>query len=273
MPISICSLLLLGAMVAAPQGTGNASGKFTVDDKTTELRYVRAREGKAEFDSTKREIRVVLSDVPITDDDMDDDFSLGAGAREGKLHAVEVRLNPVGEPTDGSLYHEAFGSGHLSVSGMHHFEHTAWDDKTVAGKLYMEEPGEFMDKKYVYTATFSTELEHEPKPTAEGAAAAASGPGKAVLAYYNALRAHDLAAVKSLSTAERLKPLDTPDGMKMFDMAVEFVRSQKGFKVVRVYENGDHAKVEAEDKDPDGKSSGTTTFKTVRVNGEWKLTE
>ena len=70
-----------------------------------------------------------------------------------------------------------------------------------------------------------------------------------------------------------MKPLETPDGMKMFDMAVEFVRSQKNFKVVRVYEAGDKAKVEAEDKDPDGQSSGTTTFNLVRVKGEWKLTD
>jgi hypothetical protein len=47
MSISLCSLFLLGAMFLSPQTGGNASGTFTVDDKTTELRYARSRSESA----------------------------------------------------------------------------------------------------------------------------------------------------------------------------------------------------------------------------------
>ena len=168
MPIPVCGLFLFSAMVAPPQSSGNASGKFTVGDKSTELRYVRAREGKDPFDSTKQQIRVILSDAPISDNDMEDPFALSDGAQAGKLHAVEVVLSLDGEPTGGSLYHQAFGPGHVTVSGMHIFDRKTLDDKTLAGRLYMKEPSDFMDTTFVYDATFTTALEHEPKPAGRG---------------------------------------------------------------------------------------------------------
>jgi hypothetical protein len=271
MPISLCCLLILGATLLAPQNDGNASGTFTVGDKTTDLRYARARETKDLFDKTKRVIRVVLSDVPITDDAMDDPFALGAGARAGKLHAVEIFLSLDGEPDTGSLYHEAFGPGHTTFTGMHRFDRKTWDGKTVAGKLYMEKPDEFEGKTFIYSATFSTALEHEAKPTTEGAAAAASGPGKAMIEFVRAARARDLAAFKRVCTEERVKTLEAQMGSKFLDEVGKYFDAVTSFKILRVYENGDHAKVEAEEKGAEGGNTGS--YKLVRVNGEWKEEE
>jgi hypothetical protein len=271
MPISLCTLFILGAMFVAPQTTGNSTGSFTVGDKTTELRYARALETKDLFDKTKRVIRVVLSDAPITDDDMDDPFALGAGARAGKLHAVEIFLSLEGEPDTGSLYHEGFGPGHTTFSGMHRFERKTWDGKTVAGKLFMEKPDEFNDKSFIYTATFSAALEHEAKPTAEGAGAAASGPGKAMLEFVRAARARDVAAFKRVCTEDRVKKLEGQMGAQFLDEVGKYYDAVTTFKILRVYENGDHAKVEAEEKGAEGGNTGS--YKLVRENGEWKEAE
>jgi hypothetical protein len=263
-------------MFLSPQTGGNASGTFTVADKTTELRYARAREVKDEFHPTKRQIRVVLSDVPITDDYMDDPFALGDGGEAGKLHAVEIFLSLSGEPETGSLYHEAFGPGHTTLTGMHRFERKTWDGKTIAGKLYMEKPDDFKDQTFIYTATFSTALEHEAKPTAEGPAAAASGPGKAVLEFIRAARAHDMAALKRACTAEKAQFLEGKRGAQALDELAKYYRATSS-KILRVYESGDRAKVEVAEKGAikiAGQVAGSTaTYKTARVNGEWKISD
>ena len=273
MPISLCSLLILGATLMAPQTEGNASGTFTVGGKTTDLRYARAREVKDLFHPTQRQIRVVLSDVPITEDAMDDPFVLDDGGHAGKLHAVEVFFTLEGEPDRGSLYHEAFGPGHTSFSGMHRFERKTWDGKTIAGKLFMEKPDDFNDKPFIDSATFSTALDHDPKPTAEGPAAAASGPGQALLEFVRAGRARDLAALKRVCSEEKLKTFEAHMGAQFLDQMAKYYGAVTGFKILRVYENGDRAKVEAEEKEPGDEAPSAVTYKTMRVNGEWKVTD
>jgi len=241
----------------------NAQGKLTVNGKTTELRYAYARERQDLYDPKVREVRVVLSDAPIADADMEDDFAVHELGVQGKIHAVDVRFSLKGEPQGGSLHHDAAGPAAVTWTGEDHFASKEFSDKTVAGKLWVEKPIAVGGFTIDYTATFSAPVQHESKPTAEGAAAAASGPGKVLLAYMQAARAHDMPALKKFCTDASYQQLETVPADQFKPMAAEMMPPDT--QVVRVFESGDHARVETH------ASNGAAKWKLVRINNEWKV--
>jgi hypothetical protein len=152
------------AIVSAAVLEGSATGKLTVAGKETPLRYAYARAEKGFFDPTKEDIRVILSDVPLTDQALDDDFTRNRMAQDGKLHSVEVVIDSEKRPISGVLRHPAFvrTQGFVSVSGMHRFEPKKFDGRFVEGKLATDRPGEFMNISFEYAATFQAAIWRTP---------------------------------------------------------------------------------------------------------------
>jgi hypothetical protein len=68
-------------------------------------------------------------------------------------------------------------------------------------------------------------------------------------------------------------PFNGPDSTIMLDSLGEYLKGIGSFTILRVYENGDHAKVEAQEKDRDGNPQGVDTINTVRVEGDWKVAD
>lgn len=93
-------------------------------------------------------------------------------------------------------------------------------------------------------------------------------PWKAYLAYYKALDAGDLAALKKLIIAENVKDMDKPEFKEFFPMMKSM--HAKEIKFVGGNSDGKTATIQATGKDPSGKASkGTITM--VLENKEWKL--
>jgi hypothetical protein len=270
--LAIAVLLRASTAVAAEQKSGTADGTLTVAGKTTPLEYAYARAGKGFFDKTKEDVLVILSDVPIPDAALDDEFARHKMAADGKLHAVEVTLNSEKEPISGGLLHEAFAStqGYVSVAGMHRFEPTAFDGKIVAGKLWMEQPNEFMDKKFQYAATFRAEVWRKPPPTFSGAAAAQSAPGKATIAFLEAAHAGNVAKLKKIVSGEIAQGLAGPQSKDLLEMLKTMTPDPIRGKIESIDVHGDQAEAVVVEESKDG--SVTSTIRLTREDGAWKVT-
>ncbi len=278
-----------GKPEAAAQATEPAPapvGSVTVDGKSVTLRYVYAIRGPAFMNAKKEEIRIILSDVPATADELISDSGIMQRGRAGKVSGVVVRLDMEAKADTGELYHSALGNLHVALHGEHEFKPTAFDDQRVAGTLFMPEPRESWGYAYQYTATFDVPIQRQadlkaqveaaaaeeaakrvPPTAEEAAAAAASGPGQVVSAYLKALLAQDIPAMKKLAANPQMfADLEGPMGkMAMGMLSALFL----GMQVTRVNPSGDTAIVEVEGPN----LRMPAKIPTVLVKGEWKLAD
>ena len=287
-----------GNNLVTPQASGNATGTLTInpnatfdsgDDKaeSVKLGYVRVQKRidpmdeatrKLPFTKKKREIRIVLSDQPIRDEAMEDAYGVTMLVQTGKLHAIDLSLREDGKPSGGTMLYKML-SLNLNEESFQ-FERKTFDGKTVAGKISMDvrkeaAGGQFDAQnrwveargkpKYSLTATFSAPLLPESKPTAQGAAAADSAPGKVVAEYMRAMHAHDLAALKRICQDSEMQKIEGPEGKAYMQSINDWLKS--GLQIVRVYEHPTWAKVDIEL--PNG--SYTTSTRAMRINGSWKI--
>jgi hypothetical protein len=282
---------------ATSQAAGTTTGTLTINPKATfdsgddkaesiKLSYVRIQKRidpmdeatrKIPFAKKKREIRIVLSDQPIPDEAMEDAYGVTMLVQTGKLHAIDLSLSEDGKPSGGTMLYKMLSAGLNEES--YKFERKTLDSKTVAGKISMDvrkeaAGGQFDAQnrwveargtpKYSLTATFSAPLQPESKPTAQGAAAADSAPGKLVAEYMRAMHAHDLAALKLICPDSVMQKIEGPTGKAYMQSINDWLKP--GLQIVRVYEHPTWAKVDMEL--PNG--SYTTSTRAIRINGSWK---
>jgi hypothetical protein len=269
--LAIAALLCASTAVAAEQKSGTADGTLTVAGKTTPLTYAYARAGQGFFDKTKEDILVILSDVPLAQAALEDEFARHQMAADGKLHAVEVTLNSEKEPISGGLLHEAFGKtqGYVSVVGMHKFEASVFDGKTVAGKLWMAKPEDFMNTQYQYAATFRAEVWRKPPPTFSGPAAAQSAPGITALAFLKAAHSSDMAELKKVTGGEIAQGLDSVKSKDLLDALKTMTPDPVRGKIESVDIHGDSAEVVVVEESKDG--SVTSTIRLSLEANVWKV--
>jgi hypothetical protein len=282
----------------AAQASGTTTGTLTINPKATfdsgddkaesiKLGYVRIQKRidpmdeatrKIPFTKKKREIRIVLSDQPIPDEAMEDAYGVAVLVQTGKLHAIDLSLSLDGKPAGGTVLYKMLSLG-LSEDS-YQFERKTFDSKTVAGKISMdvrkEAAGGQFDAnnrwveargapKYSLTAAFSAPLLPESKPTAQGAAAADSAPGKVVAEYMRAMHARDPAALKRICQDGEMQKIEGPEGKAYMQSISDWLKP--GLQIVRVYEHPGWAKVDLEL--PNG--SYTTSTRALRINGSWKI--
>ncbi|MBI3006242.1 MAG: nuclear transport factor 2 family protein, partial [Ignavibacteriales bacterium] len=142
-----------------------------------------------------------------------------------------------------------------------HFERKVFNDKVISGKIGPGEPDDFASVKYDFTATFNAPVDHEPKPSIEGAGAAETAPAKAVQEFLQAEMANDVPKLKKLLRKEFVEMLENPEGKDavMGMLAQSYpVDEVKQLKIVRVFDFGDRAWVEGVTKRPSkGKKAPT----------------
>jgi hypothetical protein len=226
---------------------------------------------KGFFDEKKEDILVILSDVPLSPQALADPFERMHMAQDGKLHALELTVNSEKQVTSGTLLHQAFAAfqGSVSATGMHRFDATTLDAKTIAGKLSTSRPSDFEKISFEYSATFEAPIYRKPPPSMAGAAAKDSPQAKAVLAFYKAARSGDAAAVKKTITPESAKNLEGPQAKD----AMEFLKATSpdpaAAEIESVDVKGDRAEVVVVVRSKDGKE--TSKMAVERVAGQWRV--
>jgi hypothetical protein len=258
--------ILFAAVAVADEGV--ATGKLTLGGKTAALTHAYAVAQPDTFDKTKENVLILLSDVAVPNDSLWDDFPGLKLAGAGQLHAILVVLNADRSVKSASILHNAFPDTD-SFYGLPQpkVELKTFDGKHVAGTLSSGKGVQLEKKNFDFSATFSAPILHRPAPTATGAAAAQTAPGKVVLAFLKALSAGDKARMRKLMTAEYGKPLDGPQGQNI-------VNSWKANRNVPITEisaveiHGQTASVVMVDK---ANPENPPKFTLALEGGEWKI--
>ena len=177
-----CLLLVLTGAVASAQDQGAAKGTLTVNRQATELRYVYAR--RVQNQGEKR-IRLVISDAPVSDDDLKHPSTLADKAQDGMLQYLEVLVDLDGEMDQVSLHGEPFGNATFATSN-YQFKATRLDAKMIAGKAWTVQPyhSSLSNADWEYNVTFSAQIDAPagkafPRPGAGTAPSSALQPGTA----------------------------------------------------------------------------------------------
>lgn len=253
-------MVVMASAIASAQTSGTATGTLTVNGKPTKLGHAHVQRTVDPFG--KQVIRIVLSDVPVSDEAMEDDTGISDLVTASKLIAIEFVLAPDGTPAGGSLQHQ--GQSVAFTGGSFRFEKTTSDGKTVAGKLSTQPSLASGEVKINCSATFSAPIQAEARPSAEGAAAAASGPGKTTIEFMRAARAKDAAALKKVAGPAMLPQLSGAGAAQYVQSLADWLKP--GLEVKRVYEWTNFARVEIANRD----GSGAQPFTLVKISGEWK---
>ena len=269
------AILSRPTMVAAQaSGTDSTvSGTFTVNGKTVELKYVYALIKPDMFHKEEDGLYVVLSDVPVNDAALRDDFGLIDLARADKLHAIEVKFDDQARPTDGELYNGNFkDAANVSVSGMHEFVPRRFEPgKLIAGKLYVEPQSSFGDEdKWVYSATFSAPIIPKPKAAPEKLAALDSPPALAVQAFLRAIATQNKEAIKKTIMPDMAGQLDGPQGEQMLKVLPMMFDAK--LKITKVVMQGDD-KAQVILRSNEKGASSTVTITTAKLNSEWRVSK
>ena len=146
---------------AAASVDGKAGGTLTVNGVTTKVAYAYAREVPGFFDKTKKDVELILSDVPLDAKALADEFVRSGMAKSGKLHAFEIVIDASGAPISTTWRHDGFkGPTPSGLSSADVFTKKTFDGKVVEGGYKSAAPGDFFDNTYSFDVTFRAPIAH-----------------------------------------------------------------------------------------------------------------
>jgi hypothetical protein len=125
--------MALGSTAMADDG--KADGKLIVDGKPVKLAYAYASAQPGFFDKKTEDIRVLLTDVPLTGKALNDDFERINLAKQGKVHCVEVTIDAKKQPISVTIRHPSFKVPLSGGSTEDEFVAKVFDGKVVDGRV------------------------------------------------------------------------------------------------------------------------------------------
>lgn len=155
--MKICVIVMLALGLSLPAFSeaelGKVTGHMMINGKTIKLTHVYASARPGSRDKKQVEIRVILSDVAISAEDLANAGNREKLATAGKLHAIELILgaDPMGHPgkypLSNDIYDAAFNGAQqpMRLQGLDEFETKTDDGKTIAGRHFMSSPHKFSD--------------------------------------------------------------------------------------------------------------------------------
>ncbi len=272
------------ARAAAP---ASVKGSMTVNGTTVQLHHVVALAEEDPFHSEKKDLVIVLSDVPVSTSDIVKKNITGIWMT-GKLNAIRVEVQPWSKQAiGGNLWAAVLAKKGTQItgSGMGDFTATKLTADHVTGHLSTKDYG-MSDVKLSYDATFDAPIEEgridlkapapekqknsdkttktQPVKMVGGKPLPAGGgdPGAAYIAYTKAIQAGVSATIlKSLPKADR-DSLAGADPKEAFSILKDF--TPKDAKVTGGTSNGTNAELAVTS------SLGKGTVTMVREADGWK---
>lgn len=155
---------LLPLLAGADEGT--VKGHMIVNGKTIELTHAYAFARPDSFDKDKEQVRVILSDAPITDEELRNDRNtLDKRAADGSFHAISIAIGDDmfghGKRAESNdIYTAEINNGWINTSGLDKFEMTSMDANAVAGRAHMEGAHDFENPRvtFDYDVTFKAPI-------------------------------------------------------------------------------------------------------------------
>ena len=157
----LISMFLLTKNGRADSAAGKASGTLTVNGKTTNVTHAYARSAPGFADPNIPDIQVILSDVPLDDKALSDDFARIDMAKAGKLHAFEITIDASGAPVSTAWRHDGFnGPMPSGLSSDDVFTKKTLDANLIEGSYKSGPNDEFFGNTYGFDVTFSAPIAH-----------------------------------------------------------------------------------------------------------------
>jgi hypothetical protein len=214
------ALALIPADAAGADDESSVSGALIGNGETIELPYVYIYEKQEGFyDESDPAWELVFAAEPIEERDLDDFFhefpyvklsitltnEFGDGDEPTyEVYAQNIRLSPEGTNLSGGTYPE--------------IEWESTGPEVFAGRAYIPEMQEFFDDTYQYDFTFSATLSDPDRPIGEALPADGGEPGRAYLAWVEAIQALDVERLKSMVPPEMAEMLDAEDAMENLEL-------------------------------------------------------
>src|SRR5581483_181019 len=123
----VVSLLVPAILLAREPGT--AKGTITFNGKAKTLSYAYAWKQPSNFDKSRMDTVVLLSDTKLDEATLADHFAMVDLARKGKFTGVQLYITPSENVETGTFY-TAAEDGYFDASGIH-----KWTKKTLSPAL------------------------------------------------------------------------------------------------------------------------------------------
>ncbi len=155
---------LLPLLAGADEGT--VKGHMIVNGKTVELTHAYAFARPDSFDKEKEVVRVILSDAPITDEELRHDRdTLDKRAADGSFHAIAIVVGDDmfghGKSAQGNdIYTSEINGGWINTSGLDKLEMSSMDTKSIAGRAHTDGSHDFENPHvaFDYDVTFKAPI-------------------------------------------------------------------------------------------------------------------
>jgi len=244
-----------------------AEGKLLVNNQETHFQYAYAIAQQAFFNNSKEDILVILTDIPLSEEVIENSIERKRMMQEGKLHSVEVVIDENQNPISVTVLHSAFKAP-PSGRGYEVLEIKTFDKKLVEGKLYTSKPNEFFNTTYEFNAKFSATIRRKVLPTEEDKKLAAVSQHAAIYRKYRrTILNSDFDGLTKLVSSEILNEMSADEADEMFEFLQMTMPSKVEFLRLKV--DDDKATLEMEGE-IDGKTiSGNVEF--LRENQQWKV--
>jgi hypothetical protein len=248
---------------------GRATGTLTVNNEITQFSFAYAVSLPGFFDRSKEDILVILTDVPLPEKAIEDNFERSRMMHDGNLHGIELIIDANRNPISVTILHNAFNAP-PSGRGYEVFEAKTIDTKIIEGKIYTSKENEFFNTTYEYSATFNAAIRREVLPTeAEKEAASKSQQASAYLEYEKAIKASDFDGLKKLVTPEISKEMSMDEASEMFEFMQ--MTMPQNVEFIRVKVDGQKATLEMSAEEDGQKITGKVYL--LLDGKQWKVGE
>jgi len=128
---------------------GEAMGTFSIDGKSVALHHAYAMTQPGDFDETKTDTAILLTEEPLSPDSLAKLKDLESAA-QGKGNSLLLKLDESGSAIREVVHHSALGEASLQMSGMTHSGvHVASRSREeISGSLATTEEETFLEHRY-----------------------------------------------------------------------------------------------------------------------------
>lgn len=199
----LCLAFWLPGLPLSAAGDATVSGQLVANGETIALPHVYVwAEDEGFYDPSDPTWTVLFLESPVDERELDGFFFDSAWVRLGITETTEFGDEPELQVFSQSLKLSADSGGNISGGDDPELEIESTGPDRFAGRVHLPAPQDFFDDTFQYDLTFSAPLSNPDAPIGEPLPADGGEPGKAYLAWVEALHSGD---------PERLAPLVPED--------------------------------------------------------------
>jgi hypothetical protein len=243
---------------------GTAEGQFIFNDTTAQFTHAYAF-------AQEEEILVIVTNLPLSDEAVEDQWERSAMAREEGLKYVEITINSEQQHTSLNIRLDPMSR---SISGVGKLELTVFDEKNVEGRFHSEGEQIVFDNTYNFDFTFAAEIHRKaklPPPTEAEKDAAADSPQAAIyLELLRAIHAGDIDGLKKVVTSDVAKEIDeAPDQKEALEFLQMITPKEVEFQRILKKDEENMTLIASTEEEDFGTLKGT--IELVKEDGMWRV--